>query len=72
VQPTSCGASEADLFYPLLSLNIFLHSLLSPVLTITMSFSFSFSDFVAVLQLANNIRKQFVDAPSQFKAISGE
>jgi hypothetical protein len=37
-----------------------------------MSFSFSFSDFVAVLQLANNIRKQFVDAPSQFKAISGE
>jgi hypothetical protein len=42
------------------------------VLTITMSFSFSFSDFVAVLQLANNIRKQFVDAPSQFKAISGE
>jgi hypothetical protein len=37
-----------------------------------MSFGFSFGDFVAVLQLANNIRKQFVDAPSQFKAISGE
>jgi hypothetical protein len=72
VQTTSCGASEADLFYPLLSLNIFLLCLLSPVLTITMSFGFSFGDFVAVLQLANNIRKQFVDAPSQFKAISGE
>ncbi|KAF2178918.1 hypothetical protein K469DRAFT_695065 [Zopfia rhizophila CBS 207.26] len=27
-------------------------------------------DFITVLQLANNIRKQFVDAPGQFRAIS--
>jgi hypothetical protein len=37
-----------------------------------MSFGYGVSDFIAVLQLANNIRKQFVDAPSQFKAISDE
>jgi hypothetical protein len=37
-----------------------------------MSFGFSVGDFIAVLQLANDIRKQFVDAPSQFKAISEE
>ncbi|PMD63451.1 uncharacterized protein K444DRAFT_556103, partial [Hyaloscypha bicolor E] len=37
-----------------------------------MSFGFSVGDFVAVLQLANDVRKQFVDAPSQFKAISEE
>jgi hypothetical protein len=36
----------------------------------TMSFGYSVSDFIAVLQLANNIRKQFVDAPDQFNAIS--
>jgi len=39
---------------------------------ITMSFGFSVGDFVAVLQLANDVRKQFVDAPSQFRAISEE
>ena len=37
-----------------------------------MSFGFSVSDFIAVIQLANKIRKEFVDAPSQFKAISDE
>jgi hypothetical protein len=37
-----------------------------------MSFGLSVGDFIALLQLANNIRKQFVDAPSQFKAISDE
>jgi hypothetical protein len=37
-----------------------------------MSFGFSIGDFIDVLQLANDIRKQFVDAPSQFKAISEE
>ena len=37
-----------------------------------MSFGFSSGDFVAVLQLAHNIRKRFVDAPDQFKAISEE
>jgi peptidoglycan hydrolase CwlO-like protein len=37
-----------------------------------MSFGFSVGDFIAVLELANNIRKQFIDAPDQFKAISKE
>jgi hypothetical protein len=37
-----------------------------------MSFGYSVGDFIAILQLANYIRKQFVDAPSQFKAISDE
>jgi hypothetical protein len=42
------------------------------VLDITMSFGFSVGDFIAVIELANKIRKDFVDAPSQFKAISDE
>ena len=29
-------------------------------------------DLIAVLELANKIRKEFADAPSQFKAISDE
>lgn len=37
-----------------------------------MSFGFSVSDFITVLQLANQIRQRFVDAPEQFKAISEE
>jgi hypothetical protein len=37
-----------------------------------MSFGFSVGDFIAVFELANKIRKEFVDAPSQFKAISDE
>jgi hypothetical protein len=37
-----------------------------------MSFGFGVSDFIAVTQLANKIRQQFVDAPSQFKDISVE
>jgi hypothetical protein len=37
-----------------------------------MSFGFSIGDFIAVIELANKIRKDFVDAPSQFKAISDE
>ena len=37
-----------------------------------MSFGFSVGDFIAVIGLANKIRKDFVDAPSQFKAISDE
>jgi hypothetical protein len=37
-----------------------------------MSFGFSIGDFIAVLELANRIRKQFVQAPAQFKAISDE
>jgi hypothetical protein len=39
---------------------------------VTMSFGFSVGDFATVLQLANNIREQFGDAPSQFEAISDE
>ncbi|KAH9209728.1 hypothetical protein DL95DRAFT_449184 [Leptodontidium sp. 2 PMI_412] len=42
------------------------------VLNITMSFGFSVGDFIAVLQLANNIRARFDNAPEQFKAISNE
>ncbi len=37
-----------------------------------MSFDFSVGDFLAAIQLANKIRKEFVDAPSQFKAITDE
>jgi hypothetical protein len=37
-----------------------------------MSFSFSVGDFIAVIELANKIRKDFVDAPSQFQAVSDE
>ncbi|KAH8761909.1 hypothetical protein BGZ57DRAFT_858065 [Hyaloscypha finlandica] len=42
------------------------------LLDITMSFGFSIGDFITVIELANKIRKDFVDAPSQFKAISDE
>lgn len=37
-----------------------------------MSFGFSVGDFLAVLELANKIRREFVDAPTQFKDISNE
>ncbi|KAG9229619.1 hypothetical protein BJ875DRAFT_537610 [Amylocarpus encephaloides] len=37
-----------------------------------MSFGYSVSDFITVIRLANKIRKDFVDAPSQFEAISNE
>jgi hypothetical protein len=42
------------------------------VFNVTMSFGFGISDFITVLQLANQIRAGFVDAPDQFKAISDE
>jgi hypothetical protein len=42
------------------------------VLNITMSFGFSVGDFFAVIELANKIRKEFIDAPGQFKDISDE
>jgi hypothetical protein len=42
------------------------------VLDVTMSFGFSIGDFITVIELANKIRKEFVDAPSQFKAIADE
>jgi len=42
------------------------------VLAITMSFGFSVSDFIAAIELATRIRKEFIDAPDQFKDISDE
>jgi hypothetical protein len=33
-----------------------------------MSFGFSVSDFLTVIQLANKVRKDFTGAPSEFKA----
>lgn len=37
-----------------------------------MSFGFGIGDIIAVSQLANKVRKRFVDSPDQFKAISDE
>ncbi|KAL2014315.1 hypothetical protein VTN00DRAFT_1840 [Thermoascus crustaceus] len=37
-----------------------------------MSFGFSVGDFITVIELANKIRKEFVEAPAQLKAISDE
>jgi hypothetical protein len=37
-----------------------------------MSFGFSVGDFLTAIELASKIRKEFVDAPSQFKDISIE
>ncbi|KFY03097.1 hypothetical protein O988_01710 [Pseudogymnoascus sp. VKM F-3808] len=37
-----------------------------------MSFGFSIGDFITAIELANKIRKEFVDAPSQFKTVSDE
>jgi hypothetical protein len=35
-----------------------------------MSFGFSIGDFLAIIELTNKIRREFVSAPSQFKNIS--
>lgn len=37
-----------------------------------MSFGFSVGDILAVLELANKVRKRFVDAPEQLKAVRDE
>jgi hypothetical protein len=37
-----------------------------------MSFGFSIGDFIGAIELANRIRKEFVNAPAQFKAIADE
>jgi len=42
------------------------------VFKVTMSFGFSIGDLITVIVLANKIRKEFVDAPSQFKDVSDE
>lgn len=39
---------------------------------IKMSFGFSVGDFATAIQLANKIRREFVDSPSQFKAVTDE
>ena len=48
------------------------HLTLVLVHAIAMSFGYSVGDFLALLNLANIVRKQFVDAPAQFKAVSDE
>jgi hypothetical protein len=42
------------------------------MLTVVISVGVGLGDFIAVAQLAGSIWKQFIDAPSQFKAISEE
>ena len=37
-----------------------------------MNFGFSVGDIIAIVELANKVRKDFVGAPDQFKAISDE
>ena len=37
-----------------------------------MSFGYSVGDFLALYNLVNTVRKQFVEAPEQFRAISDE
>ena len=37
-----------------------------------MSFGYSVGDLIAVIQLANKVRRRFVDSPAQFRAISDE
>jgi hypothetical protein len=37
-----------------------------------MSFGFSIGDFATVINHANTVRKNFVGAPAQFKALSDE
>jgi hypothetical protein len=63
-------ASNLLLFFTSLNLLSGVHN--RATLDITMSFGFSVSDFLAAIQLANKIQKEFADAPSQFKAISDE
>jgi hypothetical protein len=37
-----------------------------------MSFGFGIGDFIAIIQLTNEIRKSFIGAPEEFKSISVE
>lgn len=37
-----------------------------------MSFGYSTGDFLALLELANELRKRFQDAPTQYKDVSNE
>lgn len=38
----------------------------------TMSFGYDVGDFLAIVKLVGTVRKQFADAPGQYKAISNE
>jgi hypothetical protein len=70
-----CEVVRPTLFHSLLSLILlctFSYANNRAVLDIAMSFGFSVGDFVAAIGLANKIRKEFADAPSQFKALSDE
>ncbi len=42
------------------------------VFKVTVSFGFGVGDFIKALELSNEIRTRFVDAPDQFKTISNE
>jgi hypothetical protein len=42
------------------------------VFKVRMSFGVGVGDIIKALELANEIRSRFVDAPEQFKAISNE
>jgi hypothetical protein len=42
------------------------------VFMVRMSFGYGVGDFLKALELANEIRTRFVDAPEQFEAISDE
>ncbi|KAI9926266.1 hypothetical protein MW887_004730 [Aspergillus wentii] len=37
-----------------------------------MSFGYGVGDFLAILKLTNNVRKRFINAPAQFKAVSDD
>lgn len=43
-----------------------------PALSVKMSFGYSAGDFLAILQLANELRSRFAQAPRQYKAITDE
>ena len=66
-----CLQSQAIFFIPHF-LSSYFPVCNTAALDITMSFGFSVGDFLAAIQLANKIRKEFADAPTQFKAISDE
>lgn len=37
-----------------------------------MDFGFGLGDFITIIQLVNDVRRRFVNAPSQFNAVSNE
>lgn len=55
-----------------LNVTALLHINYNAVFKLTMSFGFGVGDLIRVLELANEIRMRFVDAPKQYMAISDE